>query len=542
MTTCLPLREQAQYQATPATPSAAVQSSVCCKFQYSKRNLRVRNERFLRTKNAQVSDFGTGDKDSCSLGTGTQSAALRKDIPLGGTKEGRFTVKPLGRPCSQPAQRSCNARLAGPFRLAGLGTAQLWTAKLAAVLCAVIGSAGHAAPPASAPPRLCLTGGQVVDPERKTITRADIVIEGERIARVGPGAGASCAGRIVDVSGKFVMPGLIDLHVHLEGNPSPTDRAAEDPGIEATTQLVMRTGLLDMLDLAGDPSILAPLRDKLRASNRHANLHFAAPVFLNGRLQSEREVREQVQRQAAWRPDFIKIIPFEEPAFAAAIAESTRLGLRTIVHINTWEEARVAVEAGATAITHLQDEVVIPDDLVRLMAARGTRLVPTIAMQCDLARYSKTPALLEDPLLKQVTTPALRQQYREQQQFTEKARRWVKWQQDDCVAKDFVSLRKLRDAHLTILAGSDTGNLGTFQGYSTHRELELLAEAGIPPWDALQAGTTKAAEFLGVPWGVSAGRPANLLVLDASPVDDVRNTRRIAKVIYRGVVSFSCAP
>ncbi len=394
----------------------------------------------------------------------------------------------------------------------------------------------YAAPAALPPTTTCITGGQIVDPAHKTVTRADIVIEDERIARIGPGAGASCAGRTVNISGKFVMPGLIDLHVHLEGNPSPTDRAAEDPGIEATTQLVMRTGLFDMLDLAGDPSVLAPLRDKLRTSHRHASLHFAAPVFLNGRLQSERDVRQQVRQQAAWRPDFIKIIPFEEPAFAAAISESTKLGLRTIVHINTWEEARIAVAAGATAITHLQDEVIIPDDLVQLMVAHNTRLVPTMSMQCDLARYSKTPALLEDPLLKQVSTPALRQQYRERPQFTEKAQRWVRWQEADCVAKDFVSLRKLRDAHLTILAGSDTGNLGTFQGYSIHREMELFAEAGIPAWDALQAATTKAAEFLGVPWGIGAGLPANLLVLDASPLVDVRNTRRIAKVIYRGAV------
>lgn len=398
------------------------------------------------------------------------------------------------------------------------------------------------APAASAPATLCLVGGQVVDPARQTITRADVVISGERIVRVAPAAGAGCTGRTLDVRGKFVMPGLIDLHVHLEGNPSPTDRAAEDPGIEATAQLVLRTGLLDMLDLAGDPSVLSSLRDKFRTTSRHASVHFAAPVFLNGRMQSERDVRAQVRQQAAWRPDFIKIIPFEQPAFAAAISESTKLGLRTIVHINTWEEARVAVQAGATAITHLQDEVIIPDDLVQLMVARKTRLVPTMSMQCDLARYSKTPELLEDPLLKQVSSAALRQQYRERQQFTEKAQRWVRWQEADCVANDFASLRKLRDAHLTILAGSDTGNLGTFQGYSIHREVELFAEAGIPAWDALQSATTKAAEFLGVPWGIGAGLPANLLVLDASPVEDVRNTRRIAKVVYRGAVVSSSTP
>lgn len=407
-------------------------------------------------------------------------------------------------------------------------------ANLTGVLCAVVATA--AALSSSAAESLCLVGARLVDPMRKIQSRADIVIQGERIVDVSPSAGARCSGRTIFLHGKFVMPGLIDLHVHLEGNPSPTDRDAEDPGMEPTAQLVLRTGVMDMLDLFGDVSLLSPLRDKLATSKRHASLHFAGPILLSRGAQTENAVRSQVRRLATWRPDVIKIVPSDNSLLGPAIAEATKLGLRTVVHIDTWDDARIAVAAGAKVITHLQDSEVIPDDLVRMMVAQRTQLLPTIAMQCDLARYSKNPALLEDPLLRQVTTPALRQQYLRRNLFTEKAKRWVKWQEEDCVAKDFVSLRKLRDAQLTILAGSDTGNLGTFQGYSLHRELELLAEAGIPPWDCLRAATTKAAEFLGVPWGVSAGMPANLLVLDASPVEDLHNTRRIAKIIYRGAL------
>lgn len=434
---------------------------------------------------------------------------------------------------SDEVQRKSAAPAAPPRRWR---PARQLTRHLALVL-GLCARAGHAAPPASAAATLCLVGGQVVDPAQQRVTQADVVIEGERIAKVGPAAGAGCVGRTVHVQGKFVMPGLIDLHVHLEGNPSPTDLAAEDPGIEATMQLVLaRTGLMDMLDLAPNPEVSFPLREKLRGSVHYPGLRVAAVIFLSGRGQSAEQDRALVRKQAQWRPDVLKVIPFDAPAFDATLGEARKLGIKTVVHINTWEEARAAVQAGATVITHFQDSAVIPDDLVRLMAARRTLLLPTLAVQCEIGRFSKTPALLDDPLLAQVTSAELRQQYRQREQYSDKARRWVRWQQSDCVANDFASLRKLRDAHVTFLAGSDTGNLGTFQGYSTHRELELMAEAGLSPWDTLRAATTRAAEFLGIKWGVGEGLPANLLVLDASPVEQISNTRRISQVIYRGRV------
>ena len=192
------------------------------------------------------------------------------------------------------------------------------------------------------------------------------------------------------------MPGLIDWHVHLEGNPSPTEVAAEDPGIEATMQLVLRTGLMDMLDLGSRLKCRSfPLRDKLRGALNYPGLRVAAVIFLSGRSQSADQDRALVRKQAGWRPDVLKVIPFDSPSFGATLSEAGKLGIKTVVHINTWEEARAAVEAGATVITHFQDSAVIPDELVRLMAARHTLLLPTLAVQCEIGRLSKTPALLD---------------------------------------------------------------------------------------------------------------------------------------------------
>ena len=118
-----------------------------------------------------------------------------------------------------------------------------------------------------------------------------------------------------------------------------------------------------------------------------------------------------------------------------------------------------------------------------------------MAVQCDLARLVERPALLDDPLLARVTGPALRAAYRGAATASStRPATGCDWQREGCVPQRLsVACDACTRAGVPVLAGSDTGNLGTFQGFSLHRELELLAEAGLPPWEALRAGTTEAA-------------------------------------------------
>lgn len=394
-----------------------------------------------------------------------------------------------------------------------------------------VDAAARAEPGARAGDRLCLVGGTVIDPDQRKIFRADVVIDGPRIQAVGPGA-ACGDGRALDVKGRFVMPGLIDLHVHPWGNPSPDESPDEEPGTEQVLRLVLRAGVMGMLDLVGSHQRLE-LRERLRDSPEHAALFegLVAGGWRGGRDPESLRARVRAAQQSGF--DVIKVFA-QSSGMEVVLGEARRVGITTVVHISTWDEARTAVQAGAAAITHFEDEEVIPADLVKAMAGRGVRSIPTMAVQCDLARLVDRPALLDDPLLARVTGPALRDAYRVPARFIEKARDWLDWQRPGCVPHDYVSVRRLHAAGVSILAGSDTGNLGTFQGFSIHREIELLAEAGLPAWEALRAGTTEAARFLRRPWGVRAGAPANLIVVDGSPLDRMANTRRIRHVIHLG--------
>ena len=96
------------------------------------------------------------------------------------------------------------------------------------------------------------------------------------------------------------------------------------------------------------------------------------------------------------------------------------------------------------------------------------------------------------------------------------------------------SVKTLADAGVVMLTGTDSGNWGTLQGFSIHRELEKMVAAGLTPWQALAASTIAAGEFLGREWGVAVGDEANLVILDASPIEDIRNTKKIHQVIHHG--------
>jgi imidazolonepropionase-like amidohydrolase len=86
------------------------------------------------------------------------------------------------------------------------------------------------------------------------------------------------------------------------------------------------------------------------------------------------------------------------------------------------------------------------------------------------------------------------------------------------------------------LASTDAGNVGVFQGYSVHRELVLLVESGLSPFEALAASTTNAGRFFGRDWGMKVGSEASLVVLDQSPIANIRNTELIRLVIHRGEI------
>lgn len=391
---------------------------------------------------------------------------------------------------------------------------------------------------------LLLRHAQLVDPAARSVTPADILVHDGRIA--APGAKPAADAEVLDLHGKWVIPGLIDLHVHDGGNPQPDDDY-EDMEFTEAARRMLYCGVTAYLNLGtSEVKEFFARRNEQRAQplarSNEADLYGAGSPFGLWSVRAGTPVAARLESYIQkWRPDVIKIIydrrggmvAADRTALSTLVGAARKAGLKTVVHISTWDAARDVIEAGATAVTHFCDDDPIPAELVALWAKSGVLSIPTMAVQCDMAAIVAAPAMLDAPLLRAVASAETLAAYRNNLKFSNKTLGTIHWQMEDR-EHDFAALRQLAKAGVTVLAGSDVGNLGTFQGYSLHREMKIMQDAGLPAWDALASATTRAADFLGRPHGIRVGDIAELVILDADPTVDVANTEKIFGVVHHG--------
>lgn len=408
--------------------------------------------------------------------------------------------------------------------------------------------------PASAQ-RLLLKNLTVLDPDAQASSVKSLVIDEGHIVAVLETVPAAFEGEVLDLTGKFLLPGLFDLHTHSFGNLAPT-RRPQLLGPHNTAKLYLYAGVTGFLDLFSMEDVILGLRSHPEWPG--ATLYAAGPILTapgghgteygvpTRTMANPEEARKHVSELAAKKPDVVKIVyhphdqrpggypSMDRLTMEAIVAEAHAHELKVVAHINTWDDARDVVGAGVDAITHT-GRGPIPGDVVALMRDKKAAIIPTLTVQTDLVQFVTNPDLLDNPMLQAMAHPLLLQAYRDTSAYPDSAKRWVRRQSVE--RKEYLaSIRVLAEAGVPVLTGTDAGNPGVFQGYSVHREIALLVEAGLATWDALQAATTAPAAFLGVAHGVRQGAPANLLVLDASPLEDITNTQRIYAVVHRGKI------
>ena len=403
---------------------------------------------------------------------------------------------------------------------------------------------------------LFLVGANIIDPSTQEVRRGNLLIREGVIVGAPQVAPADFSGDTMNLDKKWVIPGLVDLHVHTFGNalltaPVPVDT----PGPAGVAQRMLYAGVTSFLDLFGGAheDQLFELRDRQRAGEIGGAEMFAslscitAPgghgtqVGIPARtVSTPEEARRTVENLALRHPDAIKIIygsessptpVIDKDTMFAAVEAARANGLKTVVHVETWPRARDAVEAGATAITHIPDGD-MPEDLARTMAASDVAVIPTLTAHTDTESFIGEPEVLDNPLARALTTSDVIEDYRSDEVLAQLET--LKPQLEIMAASRFRSVRTMVDAGVTVLLGTDSGVPGTIQGYSVHRELIKLVAAGLSPWQALAAATTDAGGFLDRRYGVTPGSEANLIVLDASPLEDIRNTQKIVSIIHHG--------
>jgi imidazolonepropionase-like amidohydrolase len=430
----------------------------------------------------------------------------------------------------------------------------------------VVFAAALGAQPAPAQTRL-FEGARVIPGDGSAaIDNAAILVENGRITRVGPRADIAVpAGATrVDLSAKTVMPAIIATHVH-PGFQAGTSYVAENYKREnviddlnralyfgisiAMSQGVERGELLHQIRAEQADGRLGGARLMLAGRGIGApNAGPGNPVYANFAysLNTEADGRRAVQEQVARKVDAIKFWVDDRggrapklsiPVSRVIIDETHKHGLRVAAHIFYHDDAVALAAAGVDLFAHLVRDKVMDDELIGLMVKNNVYVNPNISSP-ERGTHSSIPPWLDEPylagLLRDTVAPEVIERIRKSHANRDPAVAERNRRNYEILQR---SVARLAAAGAKIVLGSDTGLEDHFFGYAEQREMELMVTAGMTPMQVIIAATSRGAEYLKLSdTGVLApGKRADLLVLDANPLDDIKNTRRIARMYLNGV-------
>ncbi|RPI55556.1 MAG: amidohydrolase [Acidobacteria bacterium] len=389
-----------------------------------------------------------------------------------------------------------------------------------------------------------------------------------RITWIGPNSElkAPAGAPVQDLAGKFVMPGLIDLHTHVANS----DVEMQDPvrfftreGVTRDLQLYASYGVTSVASLGTDQK---PLVYEMRAEQRKGR-PTVARIFTAGRgftvkdgfptnkgnvpgipyePSTPSEAAAQMEELAAEHPDVVKIwvddrfgdfkktpIEISRPIMEGA----HKHGIKVIAHVFYLSDAKELAAAGLDAFGHSVRDRAVDAELIQLMKERGTWIIPTLYREWATFMFEKPDQLLNDPFFAR-GLDARQQTVLKSPEYHKALTGDKYFPRYPTVLKNAKeNLKRLADAGVRIGYGTDSGVLTRFEGFGEHMELELMVEAGMTPAQVITAATKSSAEFLGQQNDLGTleqGKWADLVVLGANPLENIRNSRQIEAVYIAG--------
>jgi hypothetical protein len=399
-----------------------------------------------------------------------------------------------------------------------------------------------------------------MDRER-TLPHQTVVIAGGRIVAIGPTnqVKVPAGGMRVDGRGKFLMPGLAEMHAHIPGGQTP------DSMVERTLFLFVAGGITTVRGMLGHPRHL-PLRERAAGGELLSPTIYTSGPSLNGNsVPTPQVAARMVTEQEAAGYDFLKIHPgIEREVFDTLSATARRLEIELAGHVPLDVGLQRALDARYASIDHLdgyveamvrKDSPVSPSQseffglnlgehldtsripaLVEATRRAGVWNVPTQVLMENLAPDVDEGELARRPEMRYVLSSTRAEWSREKSSILQETGSSLKSLRSTMAARRKL-IKALHAGGAGLLLGSDAPQIYNVPGFSTHRELESLVAAGLTPYQALETGTRNVAVFFGTlatTGTVAVGKRADLILLDANPLVDVRNTTRRAGVVLRG--------
>jgi imidazolonepropionase-like amidohydrolase len=382
------------------------------------------------------------------------------------------------------------------------------------------------------PPPILLRAVRVLDLGSGTFgLPTSLLLENGRIRWIGGEAGHSLpeGTSIVDATGRFAIPGLFDLHVHSVG---------------ANEEAFLAYGVTSLRDTGGGLVSLNALEDRSEFTGLPIPRYFYSgeilegerPIWGDGFLQidNEQDAREYVRRLKQGGASFIKVyFTLSWPLKRAVAHEAHRLGLPVVGHGTSPEEIIKSVALGFFSLEHTSSREPVFDDMLQMLAASGTSWDPTLAVMGGNSLLLRDhPEQLTDEKFKAFTPLS----YIEFARSGGYNRLTSTAALRGSLSAQLATIERAHELGVKLLAGTDAPNPECFFGSSVHWELARFVEAGISPVDVLRLATEGAAAAVGTEdlGTIAPGKLADIVLLQANPLENIRNTETIWRVVKGG--------
>ncbi|MFC2129927.1 amidohydrolase family protein [Bacteroidota bacterium] len=430
---------------------------------------------------------------------------------------------------------------------------------------------------------MVITGATIINTNGdKPIPNATVLIKDSVIIAVGEKIEVPGDAEIINASGKFIIPGLVDAHIHffqsggLYTRPDGLDLRHRVPyegvelkwirdNIDDLFRRYIRCGITTIIDMGGpfwnfdiiEQSKKAQIAPRsycsgpLIASYQPAALTTDDPPII--KVNNKEEALELVRKQAKAGTDFIKVwyvvskntssgLMEFYPILEAIVKESHKLGLKVWVHATELETARKSVEAGADVLVHMVNDKEVDDDFIRKVKINNVMIIPTLwVFNSYAAVYSKQLNLMKEEHL--LGNPKVIGSLFDMYELndSELGDRQKKLQKEKKPIKPseilLYNMKKLQDEGIIIAAGTDAGNVGVIHGPSLFHEFEYMKQAGLTNQEILTDATLNAAKLLDMDsklGSIEKGKLADLVILNSNPLEQIGNTSDINLVIKNG--------
>ena len=377
------------------------------------------------------------------------------------------------------------------------------------------------------------------------LTDSTVVITAGRIVAIGPAfkVKTPSGAQVIDLTGKTIIPGIINAHGHI----------SDDPAIKL--RHYAQYGVTSVIGMGGDRDEQLRIRDDQRhaTATGHGDIQGARVYTVQQRFEFEKDApspdagRSKVEELFRKHADAVKVVvddrrhtqvKLRPEVTAAIIDQAHKHRMKAFAHIHDYDDAKLLMEQGIDMLAHQVRDREVDDAFIAMMKAKHVAITSTLVRELSSFVYADSPPWLDDPFLARFSDP----------QRIEIAKTQLKDQQSklkdlalnrmdlEIASKNFS--RMVKAGGVRIGLGTDSGPAPTrFEGYFEHMEMELMVKYGMTPMQVIQAFSQTNSEILGIEknYGTLAkGKMADLVVLDKNPLDDILNTRTINAVYIGG--------